>query len=117
MNFDKFYKGTFRKSFDELNNILSPKRFVVDLSAIKNDGGGSQYTFLEAIYQGCVLVLNKKWLDTGNTIFRDKHNCITVENENDIYRIITEDHDLKLNFNKISKNAKLLLKPHLDVKW
>ena len=117
MEFDKYYKGTFEKSFVELDKILSPKKFVVDLSAIKNDGGGSQYTFLEAIYQDCVLILNKKWLDTGKTIFSNKHNCITVENENDIFRVIAEDRALKLNFNKIIKNARLLLKPHIDVKW
>ena len=62
LDFEKYYKGTFKKSFEELDNILSTKLYVIDLSAIKNDGGGSQYTFLESIYQGCILILNKTLL-------------------------------------------------------
>ena len=116
LNFEKYYKGTFKKSFEELDKILRGKRFVVDLSAIKNDGGGSQYTFLEAIYQGCILILNKKWLSGGANIFVNGVNCLVVENDNDIFRIIMNDASLSLNLEKIEKNAKLLLKPHVNVK-
>ena len=35
------------------------------MSTIKNDGGGSQYTFLEAIYQGCVLILHRGQIQQG----------------------------------------------------
>ena len=117
LDFEKYYKGTFKKSFEELDNILYQKRFVVDLSAIKNDGGGSQYTFLEAIYQGCILVLNKNWLEGNETIFIDKYNCLVVENENDIFKIVSNDPSLNFKLENIEKNAKLLLKPHINVKW
>jgi hypothetical protein len=43
------------------------RRYVVDLSTIKNDGGGTQYTFLEAIYGDCVLVLHEGWVSQGST--------------------------------------------------
>ena len=56
---ENYVGGTFPKSFEYLDQILKNARYVVDLSAIKNDGGGSQYTFLEAIYQDAVLILNK----------------------------------------------------------
>ena len=56
LGFKKYYKGKFEKSFEAIHDLLSKYKFVVDMSAIKNDGGGSQYTFLEAIYMDCVLV-------------------------------------------------------------
>ena len=46
-------------------DILLGCKFVIDLSLIKNDGGGTQYTFLEAIYNDCVLVLHNDWINKG----------------------------------------------------
>lgn len=45
--------------------IARGARAAVDLSAIKGDGGGTQYTFLEALDTGVPLVLNQAWL-TGD---------------------------------------------------
>ena len=42
-------------------DLLTNCRFVVDMSIIKGDGGGTQYTFLEAIYQDRALILHKEW--------------------------------------------------------
>lgn len=42
--------------------IAERARVAVDMSAIKGDGGGTQYTFLEAIDAGCLLMLNQQWL-------------------------------------------------------
>jgi hypothetical protein len=41
--------------------------YAVDLSVIKGDGGGTQYTFLEALDAGSQLVINKAWL-TGDSM-------------------------------------------------
>ena len=114
LDLDKYYKGTFKKDFKDLDKILSKTKFVFDMSSIKGDGGGSQYTFLEAIYQGCVLVLNKKWVENTNSLFAHNHNCLVVEDEYDILDIIKNN---KININKIIKNSKKFLKPHLNVKW
>ena len=112
---DNSYKGTFSKSFDDLDDILHNSKMMVDLSAIKNDGGGSQYTFLEAIYQGCVLVLNSKWVDgINNTPFVDGYNCIVVSDENQLKKVITSK---KYNLEAIAQNAKELLDPHVYIDW
>lgn len=112
---DSSYKGTFTKSFNDLDDILHNSKIMVDLSAIKNDGGGSQYTFLEAIYQGCVLVLNNKWIDgINNTPFVDGYNCIVVKNESDLKKVITSK---KYDLNTIANNAKELLEPHVYIDW
>jgi hypothetical protein len=41
--------------------LSSRARFAVDMSAIAGDGGGTQYTFLEAMDGGATLVLNSAW--------------------------------------------------------
>jgi hypothetical protein len=117
--FKNSYKGTFKKSFVDLDNILSTTKIVVDLSAIKNDGGGSQYTFLEAIYQDCILVLNSKWVENINSPFVHKVNCLLIKDEQELVELIetivscSKDIDLNL----ISTNAKKLLEPHIKVDW
>ena len=113
LDINENYGGKFKKSFIELNDILNKAMFAVDLSAIKNDGGGSQYTFLEAIYQNAVLVLNKKWVENCKTPFINGVNCFIIENEMDLAKIMNGD----INTNKISANAKKLLMPHVDVVW
>ena len=116
LNIDRDYKGTFKKSFKDLNNILGKSKFMVDLSAIKNDGGGSQYTFLEAIHQGTVLVLNSKWVDNVSTPFTNGKNCLVVNDEEDLSDIL-QACDNCIPTGEIVKEAKKLLKPHIEVDW
>ena len=102
------YKGNFSKSFIDLANILIPAKFVVDLSKIKNDGGGTQYTFLEAIDFNCALILHEDWVKNGITEFINGYNCFTVKDENDLVELLNNNPDTT----KIVANAKKLLKKH-----
>ena len=63
LDFNKYYQGMFEKSFSAISNILSKSKFMVDLSQLPNDGGGTQYTFLEAIYNNSAIILNRKWIE------------------------------------------------------
>jgi hypothetical protein len=45
--------------------IASKYERVVDMSVIKKDGGGTQYTFLEAANANTNLILNNQWKPTG----------------------------------------------------
>lgn len=101
------YKGAFNKSFKEVDRILSKKKYVVDMSTIHKDGGGTQYTFLEAIHNNCILILNKKWVDAGDT-FKEGGNCLVARDENDIIDILTTDK----NYPDIIRNAKKLMTQH-----
>ena len=107
------YKGRFSKSFDDINKILSPAKYMVDMSAIKNDGGGSQYTFLEAIYQNCCLILSDKWISGLKTVYKHNYNCIIVRDEKKLAKILIENKDVS----NIVKNAKQLLKSHTEINW
>ena len=113
LDINENYGGTFPKSFEYLDSILNNAKFMIDLSAIKNDGGGSQYTFLEAIYQGSVLILNTKWVNGTNSIFMDLDNCLVVSGADELVTVLNKSYDTE----KIAKNAKKLLEPHINVRW
>ena len=107
------YKGTFTKSFDELSSILKDVKFVIDMSSIKNDGGGTQYTFLEAIHHECVLILNSEWTNNLNTNFKHGYNCFIVSNEKELIEILNSDIDTS----DILKNAKKMLDINTNSNW
>lgn len=117
-DFSRYYCGKFDKSFSTLSEILANAKFVVDLSSLKHDGGGTQYTFLEAIHNGCGLILHRKWLE-GKEIpskycdFKENYNCFAIENEKELTELIKKDPDPT----RIVKNAQKLLKRHIEVDW
>jgi len=84
------------------------------MSLIKNDGGGTQYTFLEAIYEDCILILQNEWIKQGST-FVSGVNCIGVSTPQEVADIIngSTSYDLK----SIRKNSKKLLRKHCQVQW
>ena len=110
LDFTKHYKGRFSKTFKALDEILSPAKFVVDMSSIKGDGGGTQYTFLEAIYFDCILILNKKWTQVENSIFND-NNCLVVSDAQTLVSSLENAEKIEncYKLQSIVDNAKLLL--------
>lgn len=112
LDFNKYWKGKYPKELPMTYNnydILSNCQFVIDLSTIKNDGGGTQYTFLEAIYNNCILILNKQWINKGDT-FIHNYNCLAIENETELYDILNNNY--KIDKEKIINNAKKILENH-----
>jgi hypothetical protein len=117
-DFSKYFCGMFDKSFSTLSEILAEAKFVVDLSILRHDGGGTQYTFLEAIHNDCVLILHRKWIEGGDIKleycdFKDGYNCFAVDNETELAELIRRDPDTT----KIVANSKALLQRHIDVDW
>ena len=82
------------------------------MSTIKNDGGGSQYTFLEAIYQGCVLILHRDWIQQGTT-FKEGVNCLGASSPEELASHL----DSGIDVSSLVEESQKLLKPHLEVKW
>jgi len=115
LEFHNFWKGKFEKNYPltyQDKDILKDTRFVVDMSTIKNDGGGSQYTFLEAIYQGCILILHRDWISQGS-LFKEGINCLAASTPEELSKIISADRDIT----NLVKESRKLLKPHLQIKW
>lgn len=114
-----FYKGVFAKKFEIPSHILRGKAFLIDMTAINKDGGGTQYTFLEAIYNQVPIVLNRKWT-TGNNKedeFKEGYNCFMVSNAEELVELLIKRRRGNLETHKIVENANKLLERHLNVKW
>ena len=115
LDFYSYWKGKFDKQYPLTHkdkDILKDTNYVVDMSTIKHDGGGSQYTFLEAIYQGCVLILHRDWVSQGS-MWKEGVNCLAAETPEELASLIQESRDLSL---LIQESRKLLL-PHVSVNW
>jgi hypothetical protein len=113
-NIGEYWKGKFPKKMSptyEEKSILKDAKFMIDMSTIKNDGGGTQYTFLEAIYENCILILNNDWISKGS-LFKSGVNCLGVSNENELAQLINNDIDNDLQ-NTILKNSKKILTEHV----
>ena len=117
-DFSKYYCGMFDKSFSILSEILAEAKFVVDLSVLKHDGGGTQYTFLEAIHNDCAIMLHRKWIEGSDVKpeycdFKEGYNCFAVDNEKELAELLRQDPDTS----KIVANSKALIQRHMDVDW
>tara|TARA_Y100001970_G_C14002846_1_gene734314 strand:- start:3 stop:971 length:969 start_codon:yes stop_codon:yes gene_type:complete len=121
LEFHKYWLGKYKKQLPiKYNqngidlNILDNCKYVIDLSTINNDGGGTQYTFLDAIYNNCILILNNNWINKGS-LFISGYNCYGVSNSDELIHILTNSTEIENN--KIRNNAKLLLDKHTLVEW
>ena len=121
MDFEKYWKGKYPKELPlkyEGKDLLNTCSYVIDMSIIKGDGGGTQYTFLEAIYHDCVLILHKEWTEKGDT-FKHLHNCYVVgftdNPELEIAEIINNNNMVERE--NILKNARNILLNHTNNTW
>ena len=118
LDFHKWWLGKFPKTLpltsEDNKSILNNCKYVIDMSIIKNDGGGTQYTFLEAIYEDCILILHNEWINQG-TIFKSGYNCIGVSNEKELADVI--NGSTNYNSKSIIKNSKKILQNHCEVQW
>lgn len=74
--------------------LLLGAQAMVDLSDIKGDGGGTQYTFLEAWDAGCVPIIGTWWVRKGDDMVPGR-NCY----------VVTTPEDLKLVARNMAKNT------------
>ena len=121
LNFHEYWHGKFPKTLPlshEGKDLLNDCKYIVDMSIIKGDGGGTQYTFLEAIYHNCALILHKDWVEQGD-LFKKDHNCYVVGYTHNIGKEIADIINTPLDgkYEMIIKNAKEILNNHIQVKW
>ena len=113
LGIEKYWKGKFPKNLSPLyenKSILKDAKYMIDMSIIKGDGGGTQYTFLEAIHHGVVLILHNEWIEKGN-LFESGKNCIGVSNEYELSEFLTNDlSDDK--YSEILENSRKILENH-----
>lgn len=68
------YPRTGLDSFELLRTALA----MVDLTDIKGDGGGTQYTFLEAWDAGAIPIIGEWWLQKSDDM-QDEVNCFAIK--------------------------------------
>ncbi len=88
---------------------------MVDLSFLPNDGGGTQYTFLDAIYHNCAIILNRQWIENVEPEYRDfkeGENCYAVSNAEELKELLNNAENIDTS--KIVQNARKLLDRHFN---
>ena len=116
----KDYRGTFGNELGSVFKILNPSKYMIDMSAIKKDGGGSQYTFLEGWDAQCIIILNKKWNLGASDIMQSNKNCVFVEDANDLKKILESNNNFENLIQSGLENLKMfdgkkLAKDYLDI--
>ena len=114
LNIQEYWKGKFPKNLSPVydgKSILKDAKYMIDMSIIKGDGGGTQYTFLEAIYHDCVLVLHNDWISKGST-FTSGVNCIGVGTAEELAEFIKNDLPSS-KYSEILMNSKKILENHV----
>lgn len=109
-DFQRSYQGSCRTKFDEVSKILSGADFFVDLTR-QHCSGDLQYTFLEAIYEGCVLIVNRACLPASN--LRPNLNCLAASSSKELADILRTPH----NMARLRRESLKLLKRHLEADW
>ncbi len=114
LNIGEYWKGKFPKSLSPIydgKSILKDAKYMIDMSIIKGDGGGTQYTFLEAIYHDTVLILHLDWINKGE-LFISGQNCIGVSTSEELAEFLTNDLSSE-KYSEILMNSKKILENHV----
>ena len=86
---------------------------TVDMSAIAGDGGGSQYSFMEAWDAGSPLIINRKWIDgLAPDEMRHGWNCLAAATGQEIHdslRLLNRDPELA---SRLVANGEANLRDH-----
>lgn len=93
--YPKFKQGGygFPATFDAPVAEAEKAMFAVDMTYFPNDGGGSQYTFMEAWDAGTVNIIHQDWLRYKGEM--SDENCITVGSAEQLATVL--EHGGKVN--------------------
>jgi len=75
-------KALYQLDFRGAVNLCKTARFMTDFSVIQGDGGGTQYTFLEAIDAGTICLLHREWIKPKDAMVDEgpNQNCLSFKN-------------------------------------
>lgn len=106
--------AAYPKELRYATQLCHDYRFMCDMSIIKGDGGGTQYTFLEAIDGGACCVLNNEWIIKRHTM-KPGTNCLAVSSGKELASLIKAARKDPSIPQEIALRAKSLLKKHRAV--
>lgn len=95
-------------------DICHSSWYSVDMSVIKGDGGGTQYTFLESMDAGSVNVINSQWIIPGDEMVpypRPSANCVTAGNGQELAAVL-RSNDVLGTCDNIVRAGESLMRNH-----
>tara|TARA_R100000808_G_scaffold15950_1_gene36361 strand:- start:14982 stop:16034 length:1053 start_codon:yes stop_codon:yes gene_type:complete len=103
------YKLDFRGAI----NLCRTARFMTDFSVIQGDGGGTQYTFLEAIDAGAICLIHQEWIRPNDSMidFGEDQNCISFKSHENLTAFLSGKMQTSVA-TFIRTNAQKLLQEH-----
>lgn len=93
-------------------NLAARGIFDLDMTNYDGDGGGTQYTFLEAADAGCIPILLRSWCEVPNSRLTPGENCFVVDTSKDIADRVGNPQDAVEYTSNIRRNNRLLLREH-----
>lgn len=85
-------KRAFSNDINSGSHIARTAKFMVDLTEIKGDGGGTQYTYMEAMDAGTICVVHTSWLDKKGPM---KNIGIPVGDAKDLAKLLRDRGESK----------------------
>jgi len=110
--FYRNYHGRLDPLFHAGTYVATQSDFVVDMSNISGDGGGTQYTFLEAWDAGTPLIINSAWLSMEDRTMGSGWNCLVAGDVAGLRSIIDE---FPARYSHVINNGRKCLEIHTDV--
>lgn len=107
-------KAAFPREDGAAFALLTGARYMVDMSIIKGDGGGSQYTFLEAMDAGCVPVLHEEWCTVKGEM-RPGKNCLVVSDGKSLAKVLRQKPPTDLGNTLRIHNHKTIGKRYVEI--
>ena len=105
-------RAIFKLDFRGAIDLCKTARYMTDFSVIKGDGGGTQYTFLEAIDAGTICLLHKNWIRRNDSM-EDKgenQNCLSFSNWKLVANFLEGKMQQHISIFIRSNSVKLLIK-------
>lgn len=106
-------KAHYPREIDYAYRLLHEATYMIDMSHIKNDGGGTQYSFLEAIDAGAVCVLNDAWFGRKGEMVAGK-NCLSVRDSREL-TVLLKVKPNPATLAQVSTAARKILKAHQPI--
>ncbi len=102
-------KVAYPRNINAAYAILQGAQYMVDMSLIKGDGGGTQYTTLEAWDAGAVPIIHKGWLLDSDDMNAGS-NCLVVANAQELAGTLAASYEpTNLDYYRRKGKEQLLL--------
>lgn len=95
-------------------DICRESKFTVDMSLIKGDGGGTQYTFMEAMDAGSVNIIHRGWILPGDEMIpypEPGANCLAVSDGDELADLL-KNCPGRDDLDDLAENGEQLLEHH-----